>query len=75
LPSPAIQSRNRNVDAIDGGSFDVLVVGGGINGGVSAAALSARGVSVALIDRADFASVTSQEQPGRRHSKHQPDRP
>jgi glycerol-3-phosphate dehydrogenase len=70
-----MQLRIRNVDALDGGSFDVLVVGGGINGGVSAAALSARGVSVALIDRAGFASVTSQEQPGRRHSKHQPERP
>jgi len=41
--------------------FDVLVLGGGINGAVSAAALAARGVKVALIDRGDFASVTSQQ--------------
>lgn len=41
--------------------YDVLVVGGGINGAVSAAALSARGLSVALIDRGDFASFTSQQ--------------
>ena len=41
--------------------FDVLVVGGGINGAVSAACLSARGARVALIDRGDFASFTSQQ--------------
>jgi glycerol-3-phosphate dehydrogenase len=40
-------------------SFDVLVVGGGINGAVSAAALAGKGAHVALIDRADFAGVTS----------------
>ena len=41
--------------------FDVLVLGGGINGAVSAAALAARGASVALIDRGDFAGFTSQQ--------------
>jgi glycerol-3-phosphate dehydrogenase len=41
--------------------FDVLVLGGGINGAVSAAALAARGARVALIDRGDFAGVTSQQ--------------
>jgi len=41
--------------------FDVLVIGGGINGAVSAAALSARGAKVALLDRGDFACATSQE--------------
>lgn len=46
---------------LDGGSFDVLIVGGGINGAVSAASLAARGVRVALVDRRDFASETSQE--------------
>jgi glycerol-3-phosphate dehydrogenase len=39
----------------------VLVLGGGINGAVSAAALAARGAKVALIDRGDFASATSQQ--------------
>jgi glycerol-3-phosphate dehydrogenase len=38
----------------------VLVVGGGINGAVSAACLAARGAKVALVDRGDFASATSQ---------------
>ena len=40
--------------------FDLIIVGGGINGAVSAAELAARGVRVALIDKRDFASVTSQ---------------
>ncbi|MDG2301185.1 MAG: FAD-dependent oxidoreductase, partial [Acidimicrobiales bacterium] len=53
--------RETNLDKLDGGTFDVLIVGGGINGAVSAAALSARGASVALIDRGDFAGFTSQE--------------
>ena len=39
----------------------MLVVGGGINGAVSAAALAGRGASVALIDRGDFGGFTSQE--------------
>lgn len=41
--------------------IDVLVIGGGINGAVSAACLAARGVKVGLIDAGDFASMTSQE--------------
>lgn len=41
--------------------FDVVIVGGGINGAVSAAALSAHGVKVALLEANDFASMTSQE--------------
>lgn len=41
--------------------FDVIVVGAGINGAVSAACLAARGVRVALVDRGDFAGFTSQE--------------
>lgn len=53
--------RGTNVRKLSDGVFDVLVVGGGINGAVSAAALSARGARVALIDRGDFACGTSQE--------------
>ena len=41
--------------------FDVLVIGGGINGAVSAACLAARGARVALVDRGDFAGFTSQQ--------------
>ena len=40
---------------------DCLVVGAGINGSVAAAALAGKGAKVTLIDKADFASVTSQE--------------
>ena len=53
--------REANLDKLDNGKFDVLIIGGGINGAVSAAALSARGASVALIDRGDFAGFTSQQ--------------
>ncbi len=53
--------RSQNISNLDGGDFDVLIVGGGINGAVSAAALTARGLSVALVDRGDFAGFTSQE--------------
>ena len=53
--------RDANLAKIDGGTFDVLIVGGGINGAVSAASLAARGASVAVIDRGDFANFTSME--------------
>ncbi len=53
--------RATNIDRLAEGVFDVLVVGAGINGAVSAAALAGRGASVALIDRGDFGSFTSQE--------------
>lgn len=41
--------------------FDVAIIGGGINGAVSAAALSAHGLKVVLFESNDFASMTSQE--------------
>ncbi|NNJ69793.1 MAG: FAD-dependent oxidoreductase, partial [Kiritimatiellales bacterium] len=40
---------------------DCLVVGAGINGAVAAAALAGKGAKVTVIDRGDFASLTSQE--------------
>lgn len=52
--------RSTNLAKLDRRRFDVLVVGGGINGAVAAAALSARGARVALIDKGDFAGFTSQ---------------
>jgi glycerol-3-phosphate dehydrogenase len=42
-------------------TFDVLVIGGGINGAVSAACLATWGARVGLIDRADFGGLTSQQ--------------
>ncbi len=53
--------RDANINRLRDGLFDVLVIGAGINGAVSAAALAGRGASVAMIDRGDFGSFTSQE--------------
>lgn len=52
--------REPTIDQMAGQRFDVAVVGGGINGAVSAAALAGRGASVVLVERGDFAGVTSQ---------------
>jgi len=41
--------------------FDVAIVGAGINGAVSAAALSSRGLRVLLLDSQDFGAVTSSQ--------------
>lgn len=51
--------RQSNIDKLPQGTFDVLIIGGGINGAVSAASLAAKGVKVALIDKGDFAGFTS----------------
>jgi len=55
-----VQLRQTNIQKLEGQVFDSLVIGGGINGAVSAAALSGQGASVALIDQGDFAGFTSQ---------------
>lgn len=54
-----VSLRNTNVEKLSGQVYDVLIVGGGINGAVAAASLAGRGVKVALIDRRDFASGVS----------------
>ena len=53
--------RNSNIERLKAENrvYDVLVLGGGINGAVSASSLAAKGVKVALIDRGDFAGETS----------------
>lgn len=51
--------RTSNISKLNQATYDVLIVGGGINGAVSAAALAAKGVKVALIDKGDFAGFTS----------------
>ncbi len=60
MTQPAPSLRETNLAKLGTQRFDALVLGGGINGAVSAAALAARGARVALIERGDFASVTSQ---------------
>lgn len=54
-----MELRTSNVSKLRDGYFDVLILGGGINGAVSAASLAAKGVKVALVDKGDFAGLTS----------------
>ena len=51
--------RDEQLKKITEQPLDVLIIGGGINGAVSFAALAGQGLSVGLIDRKDFASETS----------------
>ena len=51
--------RKQNIAQMKNETFDVAIIGAGINGAVAAAALSAKGVKVALIDKSDFAGFTS----------------
>jgi glycerol-3-phosphate dehydrogenase len=51
--------RSRAIEALAKEQFDVLVVGGGITGAGVALDAATRGYSVALVERADFASGTS----------------
>ena len=51
--------RNRNIEKLPNETFDALIIGGGINGAATAAALAGKGAKVALIDRGDFAGSTS----------------
>lgn len=53
--------RDTNLQKLSSHPFEVLVLGGGINGAVSSAALAARGARVALIDRGDFGGATSSQ--------------
>jgi glycerol-3-phosphate dehydrogenase len=55
-----MELRTCELHKLSQGVYDVLIIGGGINGAASAAALSARGARVALLERGDFASGTSQ---------------
>ncbi len=49
----------RRVDRLDGGEFDLLVVGGGIYGAWTAYDAALRGLRVALVEQSDWASGTS----------------
>src|SRR5579884_2233841 len=51
--------RTRAIEILEQQSFDVVVIGGGITGAGVALDAASRGYSVALVERADFASGTS----------------
>jgi glycerol-3-phosphate dehydrogenase len=51
----------RALAALAGKEFDVLVVGGGVTGAVTAWDAAQRGLSVALLERGDFGGATSAE--------------
>jgi len=64
LDDPSIRStaqRDKMIERLDGEVFDVVVIGGGINGAVSAAAATGKGAKVAILQASDFASGSSQE--------------
>ena len=50
----------RNLERLANQKFDILVIGGGIHGAMTAWDAALRGVSVGLIERGDFGSGTSQ---------------
>ncbi len=51
--------RNETLNVVDGASFDVVVIGGGITGVGCALDAASRGLSVALFEQRDLASGTS----------------
>ena len=52
-------TRAKHLEAMAEGTLDVLVIGGGITGAGVALDAASRGLSVALVEREDFASGTS----------------
>jgi glycerol-3-phosphate dehydrogenase len=52
-------NRERAIESLAAEPFDVVVIGGGITGAGVALDAASRGLSVALVERADFASGTS----------------
>ena len=57
----ATAARDRSLEQLTTQDHDALIVGGGINGAISALALATHGLRVALIDSEDFGSGVSQE--------------
>lgn len=51
--------RAQTLDALDGGTFDVVIIGAGITGVGCALDAASRGLSVALIEQRDISSGTS----------------
>src|SRR4051794_1033196 len=59
LDSAAVIARDAALQALSTETFDVVVVGGGITGAGVALDAAARGYSVALVEKSDFAAGTS----------------
>jgi glycerol-3-phosphate dehydrogenase len=57
--SDALGARSETIAALGGRVFDVLVIGGGVTGCAIARDAALRGLSVALVEKSDFASGTS----------------
>lgn len=57
--SDVLRARSDSLTALSGGGFDVLVIGGGITGCAVARDAALRGLSVALVEKNDFANGTS----------------
>ncbi|MGH9230214.1 MAG: glycerol-3-phosphate dehydrogenase/oxidase [Acidimicrobiales bacterium] len=51
--------RNENIASLAEGTYDVLIIGGGITGAGAALDAASRGLRTALVERDDFASGTS----------------
>ena len=58
-PAPAPESRRNTLDRLATEVFDVVVIGGGVTGAGVALDAASRGLSVALVERRDFAAGTS----------------
>jgi len=59
MPEIGPTTRSENLERLERESFDVCVIGGGITGAGVALDAASRGMSVALVDKSDFASGTS----------------
>src|SRR5579883_2770030 len=59
MQSLSSTGRAQNIDLLEREQFDVLVIGGGVTGAGVALDAAARGYSVALVEKVDFASGTS----------------
>ncbi|HSB11216.1 MAG TPA: glycerol-3-phosphate dehydrogenase/oxidase [Blastocatellia bacterium] len=58
-PELSLRTRATNLEQMRGEIYDVAVIGGGITGAGTALDAASRGLSVALVEKRDFASGTS----------------
>jgi glycerol-3-phosphate dehydrogenase len=59
VDAPGLRQRRRDLDRLGAEVFDVLVIGGGVTGCGAALDAASRGLSVALVEKRDFAAGTS----------------